>query len=134
MKDITQFLLKPTIEAIYDILHMENCKVNGIAGVPAINRLSMSPGHIDLEFDATFQAMHASTYIGYLPAIMLETSNGAYKIPQYTAQFEGCITMGGARKNNILICGSVNSLKRLWLKGILIIGVSFIQFVTMSGS
>lgn len=100
MKDITQFLLKPTIEAIYDILHMENCKVNGIAGVPAINRLSMSPGHIDLEFDATFRAMHTSTFIGYLPAILLETANGAYKIPQYTAQFEGCITMGSEKEQH----------------------------------
>ena len=79
MKNITRFLLKPTIEAIYDILHMENCKVNGIAGVPDRNKLSISPGHIDLEFDETFRAMHASTYIEYLPEIMLETANGTYK-------------------------------------------------------
>lgn len=100
MKNITRFLLKPTIEAIYDILHMENCKVNGIAGVPDRNKLSISPGHIDLEFDETFRAMHASTYIEYLPEIMLETANGTYKIPQHTAQFEGSITMGGEEKQH----------------------------------
>ena len=100
MKNITRFLLKPTIEAIYDILHMENCKVNGIAGVPDRNKLSISPGHIDLEFDETFRAMHASIYIEYLPEIMLETANGTYKIPQHTAQFEGSITMGGEEKQH----------------------------------
>lgn len=45
---------------------MENCKVNSIAGVPDRNKLSISPGHIDLEFDETFRAMHASTYIELL--------------------------------------------------------------------
>lgn len=76
MKNITRFLLKPTIEAIYDILRMENCKVNGIGGVPDRNKLNINPGHIDLEFDETFRAMHASIYIEYLPEIILETANG----------------------------------------------------------
>lgn len=100
MKEIAQFILKPTIEAIYDILHMENCKVNGIAGVPAINKLSMSPGHIDLEFDATYRAIRASTYMVKIPAIILETAKGTYEIPQHTAQFEGCITMGGEKEQH----------------------------------
>lgn len=65
MKNITRFLLKSIIEAIYDILRMENCKVNGIGGVPDRNKLSINPGHIDLEFDETFRAMHASIYIEY---------------------------------------------------------------------
>ncbi len=95
-----KILLKPTIEAIYDILHMENCNVKGIDGVPNINKLSINPGHIDLEFDETFRAMHASTYIEYLPEITLETANGTYKIPQDTALFEGLITMGGKEKQH----------------------------------
>ena len=78
--------------------------------------------------------MHASTYIEYLPEIILETANGTYKIPQYTAQFEGNITMEGEEKQHFDMRFNKLSFKRLWLKGVLIIGVSFIRLATMNGS
>lgn len=100
MKDMKQFILKPTIEAILAILHMENCKVNGIEGVPNINKLSINPNHFDLEFNATTQAIPQSVNIEYLPEIILEAVNSVYKIPQNTAYFEGNIIIGSKNEQH----------------------------------
>ena len=44
-------MLKPTIDAFYGILRIENCKVKGIDGVPLPNKLALNTGHLDIEFD-----------------------------------------------------------------------------------
>lgn len=95
MADIKRFILKPTIEAINGILHMENCKVEGIDGVPSLNKLTLNSGHFDLEFDATYRAVHPSVMIENLPELYIETPQAQYKIPEYNAHFEGTIMMGG---------------------------------------
>ena len=95
MEDPKILILKPTIGAIYDILHMENCKVSGIEGVPEVNKLIVNPGHIDLEFDSTITDVPASYYIENLPKLDLHTNNGIYQTPPYGSCFEGIITMDG---------------------------------------
>ena len=95
MEDPKIFILKPTIDAIYDILHMENCKVSGIDGVPEVNKLIVNPGHIDLEFDSTITDVPASYILENLPNLDLLTKNGIYQIPPYGSYFEGNITMDG---------------------------------------
>lgn len=74
MAEIKRFILKPTIGAIYDILHMENCKVEGIDGVPTPNKLTLNPGHFDLEFDATYRVVRPGVMIDNLPELTVETT------------------------------------------------------------
>ena len=93
MAELTRFLIKPTIEAIYDILHMENCAVEGIKGLPPVNRLKVNPSHIDLEFDATVREVPASSMMGNLPELELKTNRSIYKIAPHGAFFEGNIIM-----------------------------------------
>lgn len=93
MAELKKFILKPTIEAIYDILHMENCSVRGVEGVPAENKLYIKPGHIDLEFDSTVKDVPASSMMENLPELELKTKNTTYRTPPYGAFFEGNIIM-----------------------------------------
>ena len=95
MAELTRFIIKPTIEAIYDILHMENCKVEGIEGIPAVNKLHVNSNHIDLEFDSTVRQVPASSLMQNLPNLTLKTENATYKTPPYNAYFEGSIMMDG---------------------------------------
>lgn len=95
MTEVQCFILKPTIDAIYDILHVENCKVEGIEGVPSPNKLTLNSGHFDLEFDATFCAVRPDMMIDNLPELTIETPKAQYKVPKYNAHFEGTIMMGG---------------------------------------
>lgn len=92
--NIHKTILKPTIDAIYGILRMENCIVSGINGVPNINKLRVNPEHIDLEFDAKYDSMYPITFTENLPSIKLETGSATYEIPQGFAHFEGEIEMG----------------------------------------
>lgn len=100
MCETTKFILKPTIAAIYDILHMENCKVSGIDGVPEVNKLSFSPEHMDLEFESTVNKMLASSFYENIPELELKTANATYKMPPYDAYFAGNIVMDGHRKQH----------------------------------
>lgn len=95
MEELNQFILRPTIGAIYDIIDMEGCKVRGMEGIPANNKLSINPEHIDLEFDATFRAVPASARIENLPELILDSDKASYMTPPYNAYFAGSITMGG---------------------------------------
>lgn len=99
-KDIQQFVLKPTIDAIYSILRMENCKVKGVDGVPEVNRLSVNPGRMDLEFDATFRAVPQCALMENLQEFVIETEKATYQTPPYNAYFEGSITMGGEQEQH----------------------------------
>ncbi len=78
---------------MYDVLHMENCTVEGIKGIPAINRLSVSPGHMDLEFDANCRDVCHRIIPANLPELTIKTQIAEYSIPQYNAHFEGTIQM-----------------------------------------
>lgn len=95
MADLDTFIIKPTIEAIDDILQMRNCVVGGIAGVPITNMLHLNPGHIDLEFDGTVSEIPSSSLLEYLPELELKTDKATYVIPSYSAFFEGNIIMDG---------------------------------------
>lgn len=94
MAEANHFILKPTINAISDILNMKNCKVSGIDGVPTSNFLSVTPGHMDLEFDAIYRDVPACAKMDDLPELILETDIARYKVPQYGSSFEGRITVG----------------------------------------
>ena len=100
MAEVKHFILKPTIDAIYDILRMENCKVEGIDGVPLQNKLTLNLGHFDLEFDATYRAVHPGILIDNLPELSITTPKAQYKIPKYNAHFEGTIMMGGEEEQH----------------------------------
>lgn len=93
MAELANFILKPTIGAIYDIIHMENCTVEGVIGVPAANKLHVNPGHLDLEFDATITDIPISSAMENLPRLELKTSSATYRTPPYGAFFEGNIIM-----------------------------------------
>lgn len=93
MAEPIKFILKPTIGAMYDILHMEYCKVDGIKGIPAVNKLYVSPEHFDLKFKTTVRAMHPDVMLENLPALSLQTPNATYNIPKYNAHFDGTIHM-----------------------------------------
>lgn len=95
MAELTKFIIRPTIEAIYDILHMENCTVEGIEGIPAVNMLHVNSGHIDFEFDSTVRTVPASSMMQNLPKLELKTSKAIYRTPPYNAFFEGSIIMDG---------------------------------------
>lgn len=95
MADMEHFILKPTLNAMNDILQMNNCELQGVEGVPVENGLSVNPGHFDLEFDATYQAVHPAMLIDNLPELTVVTGNTNYTIPRYNAHFEGTIMMGG---------------------------------------
>lgn len=95
MAGFAKFTIKPTIEAIYAILHMENCTVGGIEGIPSTNKLIINPSHIDLEFDSTIWQVPASSQIQYLPQLELKTEDAIYRILPYEAFFEGNIIMDG---------------------------------------
>lgn len=95
MAELTRFIIKPTIEAIYDILHMENCVVKGVKGIPVFNKLHINPGHMDLEFDSTVRQVPASSMMENLPELELKTENATYRTPPYGAFFEGNIIMDG---------------------------------------
>lgn len=93
MAEPIKFILKPTIGAIYDILHMENVKVDGIKGIPAVNRLTVCPSHMDLRFHTTSKAIRLGFMLEKLPALTIQTTNATYTIPKYNARFEGTIHM-----------------------------------------
>jgi len=95
MAELLRFIIKPTIEAINDILHMENCNVGGIKGVPVCNKLNVNPGHIDLEFDSTIRKVPSASSMENLPVMELKTDNAIYRTPPYGASFEGTIIMDG---------------------------------------
>ena len=95
MAELSRFIIKPTIEAINDILHMENCNVGGIKGVPVCNKLNVNPGHIDLEFDSTIREVPSASSMENLPVLELKTDNAIYRTPPYGASFEGTIIMDG---------------------------------------
>ena len=94
MAEANHFILKPTINAISDILNMENCKVSGIDGIPVPNKLIVNPGHMDLEFDAIYRDVPACAKMDDLPELILETDIARYKVPRYGSSFEGRITVG----------------------------------------
>lgn len=100
MAEIKHFILKPTIDAIYDILRIENCKVEGIDGVPLPNKLALNSGHFDLEFDATYRIVRPSVMIENLPELSITTPKAQYTIPKYNAHFEGTIMMGGEEEQH----------------------------------
>lgn len=93
MSEPIKFMLKPTVDAMYGILHIENCSVEGIEGIPAINRLSVSPGYMDLEFDVSCRDIYHSIILVNLPELTIKTSSAEYVIPKYNAHFEGTIQM-----------------------------------------
>lgn len=95
MAELSIFIIKPTIEAINDILHMENCNVGGIEGVPVSNKLNVNPEHIDLEFDSTITAVPSASRMENLPVLELKTDKAIYRTPSYGASFEGTIIMDG---------------------------------------
>lgn len=95
MTELSRFIIKPTIKAINDILHMENCNVGGIEGVPVSNKLIVNPEHIDLEFDSTINVVPSASSMENLPELELKTDNAIYKTPSYGASFEGTIIMDG---------------------------------------
>lgn len=93
MAELTKFIIKPTITAVYDILHMENCAVGGVKGIPAINKLRINPGHLDLEFESTVRKVPASSMMENLPTLELKTDTAIYKTPPYSAYFDGSVIM-----------------------------------------
>ena len=93
MEGIKHFILRPTFDSINDILRMENSKVCGIDGIPKRNVLKINPGHIDLEFDATYRDIEASAFLDRLPELTLISSQTQYIVPQRSAYFEGNIVM-----------------------------------------
>lgn len=95
MIELSRFIIKPTIKAINDILHMENCNVGGIEGVPVSNKLIVNPEHIDLEFDSTIKVVPSASMMENLPELELKTGNAIYRVPSNGAYFEGTITMDG---------------------------------------
>lgn len=95
MADLKRFIINPTIESMYDILHMENCTVVGIEGIPAVNKIHVNPCHIDLEFDSSVRNVTASSMMQNLPKLELKTNKAIYRTPPYRAYFEGNIIMDG---------------------------------------
>lgn len=93
-------IIGPTIEAIYDIYQMENCKVNGIEGVPTANKLVMNPGYMDLEFDALYNAIPACAHMEYLPEFSFETAKATYMVPPYHGYFDGNIIVGSDQEQH----------------------------------
>lgn len=97
MPNTTKLYFKPTIAAIYDVLQMENCSVSGIKGIPATNRITFSPGRIDLLFEANCREISPSVILENLPALTLETEKATYEVPRYHAYFDGQIRMDAVK-------------------------------------
>lgn len=95
-----QKLLKPTIEAIYGILRMENCKVCGVEGIPSVNRIAVNAGHFDLMFETYYPAVSRATMPEDLPSLRLVTEQTSYDIPQGNAYFEGTIVADPFQKQS----------------------------------
>jgi hypothetical protein len=93
MPEPTNIIFKPTIEAIYDILHMKNCQVSGIGGIPTTNKIAFSPGKIDLDFWMNRRDIYPGVLLENLPALTLKTEKATYEVPQYNAYFDGTINM-----------------------------------------
>lgn len=95
MGDFAKFNIRPTMEALHGLLHMENCAVGGIEGIPSVNKLIINSSHLDLEFDSTIRQVPESSQMENLPQLELKTENAIYRTPPYGAFFEGNIIMDG---------------------------------------
>lgn len=93
MGDFAKFNIRPTMEALHGLLHMENCAVGGIEGIPSVNKLIINSSHLDLEFDSTIRQVPESSQMENLPQLELKTENAIYRTPPYSASFEGTIIM-----------------------------------------
>lgn len=85
--------IKTTIEAISNIINMENCEVFGIDGIPVKNKLTLNPEHMDLEFSANSHDLINAIIRENIPEITIRSNQTSYTIPEYNAHFEGHIQM-----------------------------------------
>ena len=93
MLEPAYIIFKPTIEAINDVLHMTNCQVKGIKGIPSTNKISFGPGRIRLEFWANCREIYPDVLLENLPELTLKTEVATYEIPRYSAYFDGTINL-----------------------------------------
>lgn len=67
--------------------------MSGIGGIPTTNKITFSPGKIDLDFWANCNDIYAGILLENLPALTLKTEKAIYEVPRYNAYFDGTINM-----------------------------------------